>query len=511
LIAAALAAAALAASGQAGAALAQGQLHPTPAPTPLQQPPPLPAPVPAPVAAPPPAPPVSVPLRPDQVDLMRRTLAQAETHGFSHEAFTPTRLDALLQSANTDTRLDGETQLIAAILRYARAVHTGRLPAAAFLDEWGLRPAPYDPTPDFIAAATTDHLGAWLDSLPPPYSGYQSLRGALATYRAIAAKGGWQAIDAGPDLKQGDKGPRVIQLRTRMAIEDPVFAAAARPKLIGLFDQPLADAVIRAQKRYGLEPTGVVKGATLAALNRPVEDRVAQILANMERWRWLPPSLPADRVQVNIAAAILTVFHGDGPTLSMRAATGRPDDQTPMLQSQIQSIVLNPPWNVPSSIATKELLPKEKAHPGYLKRNDFIVIATPEGGTRLQQKAGPKAALGRVKFDFPNRYGVYLHDTPTRSAFGRYARQVSHGCVRLERPVILANALMTGDDVWTPDKVQTTLDSKKTVRAPLQTPIAVYLFYWTAFVGPDGMADFRADPYDWDSALMQRIAAGARS
>jgi murein L,D-transpeptidase YcbB/YkuD len=243
----------------------------------------------------------------------------------------------------------------------------------------------------------------------------------------------------------------------------------------------------------------------------PVEERVAQILANMERWRWLPQTLPTDRIQVNIAAAVLTVFHSDTPTLSMRAATGRPDDQTPMLASEVRSVVLNPPWNVPSSIATKELWPKEKAHPGYLKRNDFIVIKTPEGGERLQQKAGPKAALGQVKFDFPNPYGVYLHDTPSRGAFGKYARQVSHGCVRLEKPVILADALFDGDPKWTPDEIQTTLDGGHTVRATLQTPIAVYLFYWTVFVGPDGMTNFRADPYDWDAALMQRIAAQTRS
>lgn len=471
-----------------------------------------PAPAPSATQTPAAAPaPISVPLRADQVDLLRRTLAQAETHGFAHEAFTPARLDSLLQSASPEARREGETQLIAAVLRYARAVHTGRMPAGAWLDEWGLKPAAYDPGPDFVAAATTDHLGAWLDSLPPPYSGYQSLRTALASYRAIAAHGGWPVVADGPDLKPGAHDPRVAVLRERLAVEDPGFAALPRPKAATLYDPALVEAVTRAQKRYGQEPNGVVGKSTLAALNRPVEDRVAQILANMERWRWLPANLPADRIQVNIAAAVLTVFHGDEPVLSMKAATGRPGDETPMLSSQIQSIVFNPPWNVPASIATKELLPKERAHPGYLKRNDYIVITTPDGGTRLQQKAGPKAALGKVKFDFPNRYGVYLHDTPTRSAFGKYARQVSHGCVRLEKPVILANALMNGDATWTPDMVQATLDGGKTVRAPLPAPIAVYLLYWTVFVGPDGLPDFRADPYDWDSAVMQRIAAVPRS
>ncbi|MDR3509098.1 MAG: L,D-transpeptidase family protein, partial [Caulobacteraceae bacterium] len=447
------------------------------------------------------------PLRPDQIDQLRKALTAAETHGFAHEAFTPPNLDALLQSQNPDARRSGEAALTTAILRYAHAVHSGRLSSAAFMDEWGLRPAAYDPTPDFTAAVNGDRIGAWLDSLPPPYTGYQALRTALATYRGIAARGGWDPIQAGPDLKLGVKDPRVAELRARLAFEDPAVAAAPAPKVPTLFDQPLAEAVMRAQKRYGQDPDGVVRKATLAALNRPVEDRVAQILANMERWRWLPPTLPTDRVQVNIAAAILTVFHDDAPILSMRAVTGRPKDETPMLQSQIQSIVLNPPWNVPPSIAAKELWPKERAHPGYFKRNDFIIIRTPEGGERLQQKAGRKAALGRIKFDFPNRYGVYLHDTPTHSTFGRLTRQVSHGCVRLEKPLDLANTLFAGDTHWTPEEVQSTLDGGDTVRAQLSKPIAVFLFYWTAFVGPDGLTNFRADPYDWDNALMQRIAA----
>ena len=238
----------------------------------------------------------------------------------------------------------------------------------------------------------------------------------------------------------------------------------------------------------------------------PIAERVSQITANMERWRWLPAVLPADRIQVNIAAAVLTVFHADAPQLSMRAVTGRPGDETPMLTSTIQSIVLNPPWNVPGEIAAKELWPKERAHPGYLERNDFIVIPLEGGGTRLQQKAGNKAALGHVKFDFYNKYGVYLHDTPTHGTFGKYTRQESHGCVRLERPVVLAKALLDGDPEWTPDQIDSTIAAGDTVRVPLAKPIAVFLLYWTTFVGPDGGVNFRADPYHWDHALTQRIA-----
>jgi murein L,D-transpeptidase YcbB/YkuD len=196
----------------------------------------------------------------------------------------------------------------------------------------------------------------------------------------------------------------------------------------------------------------------------------------------------------------------------MRAVTGRPGDETPMLSSVISSVVFNPPWNVPSDIAQRELWPKERAHPGYLARNAFAVIHTPDGGVRLQQKAGNKSALGHVKFDFPNIYSVYLHDTPSHGTFSGYGRMVSHGCVRLEKPVVLANTVMQGDAKWTPDQIDQTIASGDTVRAPLPRPISVFLFYWTAFASADGqVVSFRSDPYDWDRALMQRIDAASHT
>jgi murein L,D-transpeptidase YcbB/YkuD len=445
----------------------------------------------------------SVQLRPDQVEQLRRVLGDAYTHGFELGAFVPDQAVNLYLSRDPASRAAGQTLLVNLTLAYARAVHTGRLPVTSFMNEWGLRPAPYDPTAEFIAAVQQDRLAGWLDALPPPYTGYQTLRGGLATYRDIAAKGGWMPVAAGPDMKEGATGPRVVALEARLAAEDSTIAVDGAP----IFDAALTQAVQRAQKRFGLNPNGIVDKRTLSALNTPVEQRIDQITANMERWRWLPQTLPADRIQVNVAAAILSVFSRDTPTLTMRAVTGRPGDETPMLSSMIHSIVLNPPWNVPSTIASKELWPKERAHPGYFARNDFIVIPNGEGGSRLQQKAGPKAALGQVKFDFNNPYGVYLHDTPSRSRFDSFSRLASHGCVRLQKPIELAKALMGDDPTWTPDKIDATIASGDTVRAKLPQQIAVFLLYWTAYVTPDGQVNFRDDPYGWDRELVQRIAA----
>jgi len=452
---------------------------------------------------PPPAP-LSVALSPDQVDLLGRVLSDATTHGFEAGAFSPDPALRLLAARDPATRQAGQTQLIAATLAYAKAVRMGRLPAASFRDDWGLRPVAYDPGPEFVAAVNDNRLAAWLDTLPPPYTGYQTLRKGLVQYRAIAEAGGWGVLPDGPELKLGAANdPRIALLEARLAVEDPTIAVDGAP----IFDEALQQAVMRAQKRFGLNPTGALGKQTLAALNTPVELRINQILANMERWRWLPQRLPAAGIQVKFAAAVRGVFRGDAPTMTMRAVTGRPGDETPMLTSMIHSVVLNPPWNVPSSIASKELWPKERANPGYLARNDFIVIPNGAGGSRLQQRAGPKAALGLVKFDFANPYGVYLHDTPSRSKFASFSRLASHGCVRLEKPIPLAKALLALDPNWTPEAVDAAIADGKTLRVQLPQQIAVFLLYWTAYVTPDGQVNFRDDPYGWDRLLVQRIAA----
>jgi len=274
-----------------------------------------------------------------------------------------------------------------------------------------------------------------------------------------------------------------------------------------VFDPALEDALKYYQRRNGFEDTGRVGPITLESLNVPVEGRVLQIIANMERWRWAPRLWPATRVEVNIAAAEMTLFVENTIATEMRAAPGRPDDQTPMLSSQIESVVFNPPWNVPQGIMEKEYLPKEAAHPGYLAAHGFRFIDTPDGGRRLQQKAGAKAALGQIKFDFPNPFAVYLHDTPTRGAFGRDSRAVSHGCVRLEHPIDLANELFKGDQNWTPDHIQDAIDDGKTQRVQLTQAMPVFLMYFTVYPDVRGRMDFRNDIYDWDTQLLRLIDA----
>jgi murein L,D-transpeptidase YcbB/YkuD len=395
--------------------------------------------------------------------------------------------------------------LVAEALDRARAIHAGRLDTTDFLTVWALRPAAYDPTRSFADAVAGNQLQSWIVNLAPPYAGYDGLRRGLVNYRAIKDNGGWRAIPAGPALSMGQTDARVLALRQRLAVEDRDVSVKGTT-----FDAPLRDAVQRAQRRYGLNPTGSAGAETLAALNVGVDDRIGAIMANMERWRWLPAELPTHRIQVNIAAAVLTVFEGDRPVKSMRAVTGRPGDETPMLQSNIRSIVINPPWNVPTSIATRELWPKERANKGYLAKHGFKIIGTPATGQRLQQAAGATSALGRLKFDFDNSFSVYLHDTPSRAKFSSYSRLASHGCVRLEKPVELAELVLKDDPKWTGDAVQAAIDAGPTQRVALPQQVAVYLLYWTAFASGNGQMNFRDDPYGWDKLLASKIEASTR-
>jgi murein L,D-transpeptidase YcbB/YkuD len=433
---------------------------------------------------------------------MRQALEQADLQGLDPQALTPPGLDALLGSGDADQLRRGEAALRAAVLRYARQVHRGRLDGSDFEDDWALRPAAFDPAPGLEAALAQNSLAGWLAGLPPQHPGYRLAVQQLAAYRDIAAKGGWDPLPAGRKLEPGAKDRRVAALRTRLAVEDP-SAPADGPDVL---DPPLVEALTAFQRRHGLEEDGTLGTATVAALNAPVERRIAQIEANLERWRWLPQTLPADRVEVNIAGAAATLVKGDQVALTMEAAPGRKTDRTPMLQSSIDGILLNPPWNIPKSIASKEIWPKERAHPGYMRAEQIRAVATADGGHRLQQKAGPKSALGQVKFEFDNRFGVYLHDTPSKDVFDKTARTVSHGCVRLEKPKELAAQLLQGQADWSPEALDTAIDSRHTQRVALGQAMPVFLVYWTAEAGPDGRMTFYPDPYDWDQALLKKIA-----
>jgi murein L,D-transpeptidase YcbB/YkuD len=395
-----------------------------------------------------------------------------------------------------DVRAPRES-LEAAAIRYAEAQHGQRLRPGQWPREWAIRPEPYDALAAFRAAKAEGRQGAWLAELPPPDPAYAALVRAYGRYRTLAADGGWARLSE--PVKPGAVGPAVAALRRRLAVED----AGVPPG--EAWDDELDAAVRRAQARHGLAEDGLAGRATLAALNVSAAERADQIAANLERWRWMSRKPPARRVALNIADASLVLIEPGRAPLSMRVVVGQPDKRTPMFEDQIKAVVLNPPWVVPDRIAAKEIWPKIRKDPAYKAREGFVV--RPDG--RLEQKPGPRCALGAIKFDLSNPFGVYLHDTPARSLFAQPNRALSHGCMRVEQPNALAKRLLADDPSWPPDAVDVAILAGKTVRIPLKTTVPVAVAYWTAFADANGTVQFRPDVYGWDKALLKLLTEPA--
>jgi murein L,D-transpeptidase YcbB/YkuD len=263
----------------------------------------------------------------------------------------------------------------------------------------------------------------------------------------------------------------------------------------------LEQAVRGFQERHGLVPDGAVGPATLGELNQRPDDHVREIAINLERWRWMPRDLGKRYVLVNIAGFSLEAVDAGRRALDMRVIVGKPYTRTPMFGSTMKSVVLNPSWYVPASIANKELWPKARRDASYLRRNGYEVLP----GGRIRQRPGAGNALGRIKFLFPNRFGVYLHDTPSHGLFGQTVRTFSHGCIRIEKPLDLAVWALRDDPQWTPQALETALATGRERSIPLSSRIAVHVAYWTAWVDDAGVLQVGRDVYGRDAELGRRL------
>jgi len=341
------------------------------------------------------------------------------------------------------------------------------------------------------------------------------LQAALADFDRIAAAGGWPQIGSGPLLRAGERDARVPDLRRRLA--EPQAAGADS----SCYDTALVRAVRSFQVRHGLQPDGIVGPLTVAALDVPAADRARQVALNLERLRWLPPSRGSRHVLVNVPAGTLTMVAGDSIFGIMRVVVGRPDRPTPTLESRITQLELNPAWNIPQRLARLDVLPHLRKDPEYWRANRIRVFDTWQPGAReldpadidwaaikpaelaykLQQEPGPLNPLGRVKFLFDNPYAVFIHDTPSRDRFNTPARFYSSGCVRIEDPETLAGFLLQGADQRLHARVAAALADPDSLRINLPRPVPVYLVYWTAWVDPDGVVQFRDDVYGHDAEL----------
>jgi len=421
-----------------------------------------------------------------------------------------------LPAASGD-EVEADVRLSAVLSRLGRDIAIGRVaPDRALGGFGGANRNNYDGTHFLRLLSEGKSLEDAAALVQPPFVGYLRLKEAQERLRALARAGGWPSLPDGPKLVPGETSDeRVPALRRRLIVSGDLDAAEAANDS-PLYDGAVVEAVRRFQRRHGLEPDGTIGARTLAALNVPVEARLAQVAANLERWRWMPRQLGRRHVSVNIPAAWLDLVEDGAVTLSMRVVVGDTRHPTPSMDSRMSSVVLNPPWSIPSSIVEKEILPKLRRDPNYLAANNLHVVDYPDDNPdsagdgidwnaigkkfpRLRQPPGPDNALGQMKFNLSNADDIYLHDTPNHRVFSRAYRALSHGCVRLDDPVALGEALM--GTRWQ-GRLASNLSSDSSTRTvPLEHSVQVYLVYFTAWTDPSGEINFREDLYGHDRRL----------
>ncbi len=379
-----------------------------------------------------------------------------------------------------------------------------------------------DPKEDDVDSALvhslTDTLARGIAEMRPSDAEYAALQKELARYRVIVAKGDFPRVPEGRTLhqRQSDSPARIAALRERLAAEgltdagtapgDSSTASAKKATGGSVYDAGLADAIGQFQSRHAITVDKTLSPETVNALNVPAAYRLGQIAANLERYRWLPRNLGDRYVSVNVPAFSLTAFDSGEKSLEMKVIVGQQyeDKATPVFSDSMEYVVFRPYWNITPDIQAKETAPKIAADPGYMDRENLEYFS--DGGVRrIRQKPGPKNALGFVKFLFPNDFNIYLHDTPNHELFNKDVRAFSHGCIRVEHPVELAQWVLG----WDAAKIQDAMDNGKdntTVKLPKKIP--VYITYGTAFMR-DGQLSFGNDLYHRDDKLVKAAASGA--
>lgn len=356
-----------------------------------------------------------------------------------------------------------------------------------------------------------------LDGFNPPHEAFEHLKIALAAARREAEPpaDAPEPVPAGPTLKLGVTDERVAILRRRLALPDGLEP--------DLYDETVQAAVRAFQSGNGLVPDGVLGALTLRTLNggpRRPADRAAVILANMERWRWMPRDLGRAHVFVDITGYTAAVVRDGAVGYRTRVVVGTPTTPTPVFSDTIRFIVVNPYWNVPLSIASKEMLPAIRANPaGYFSKRNYEVVVdgkvvSPAAvawneatirRVRIRQRPGVDNALGAIKFMFPNEHAVYLHDTPSKALFERNRRDFSHGCVRVQDPIRFAESLLAEDPNLTARRIERSIGGRE-MRFDLKTPVPVHLAYFTAVADAGGRIELRPDIYGLDHRMIQALS-----
>jgi murein L,D-transpeptidase YcbB/YkuD len=401
-----------------------------------------------------------------------------------------------------DALAEAELKLTDAVLTYARHLQAGRFPYTRVSHNIELPQAPPDPADVLAKVADAADAGAALDRFSPPHEGYKTLKAMLAQMRGKPTAA--QEIADGPLLKLNPKAPmedaRVPLLRDKLGLGGDASDLK--------YDAKVAEAVKKFQRANELPVSGNLDSRTIKELNGPPRDRqIDTVISNMERWRWYPRDLGAAHVIVNLPDFTLRVVHAGAEVWSTRVVIGKPDMSTPLLSETMKYITINPTWNVPPSIVRNEYLPALQQDPTVLDRMGLRLVYNRDGSVHIFQPPGEANALGRIRFNFPNRFLVYQHDTPDKHMFAHDVRAYSHGCMRVQDPAKYAEVLFNiarPSENWTAERVKRMFGTgEQDIQLP--TPIWVLLTYQNAFVDDAGKLQIRRDIYNIDSRTLAAI------
>ncbi len=440
-------------------------------------------------------------------------------NGLEETGYPLALIESYLKNPTPDHTVAIDALMTAALLKLGHTLHGDDIDLSLLYPGWAFHSSDVDVAELLETSIENNDIKGYLTALSPTDPAYRDLSRLLMTYKALKP---WPRVSTGPSIRLGDTDPRLPDLRARLLAEG--YAVPAPSADNAPYDAALEEAVKAYQIRNGLKPDGVIGAKTVEIMNIPLAARLAQIKANMERMRHMPRSMPPRYVRVNIPDYMLEIVEDGKVVYRDSVMVGRVDRKTPFIQSAIRSVIFNPSWHVPASIAKKDILPKLRKDPHYLEKMGFVVNGSatdPHGAAidwhkvsaseiakfRLRQTPGDGNSLGRLKFDFDNDFAVYMHGTPHQELFSKSARAFSSGCVRVKDPEVFATYILKGTDGdWPVSRVQDSIDQQKTRWLKVSDPLPLFFEYWTVLArSDDGPGLFRTDLYDYDRLILKAM------
>ncbi len=463
----------------------------------------------------------------DRIRQLQASIALAEQHGLTRADYRPDAVAEALAVAGRPEAAQGERQaeleiaLTDSLVRIVEHLRHGKVDPSTVYPDWNFnrRAGQAAELSNLSAAIARGEILAAVEHASPQYPVYKRLLQALAQYRRLKADGGWPTIDVGPKLQPDTVDPRVLQLRARLKVTGELAADAP---MTDVYDADLVKAVQRFQTRHGLTPDGEIGPRTLTALNASPAARIDQIRVNLERARWALHELRETYVVVDIAGYQASYVRDGKVVWQSRVQVGQPLRMTPVLKSRFTDIVLNPNWTVPPTVLSKDIIPGARKDPRDFEKRRLRILDSERNEVDpsevdwtqyteknfpyvLRQDPGPGNALGRIKFNFPNRHSVYMHDTPKKAWFDRTERAFSSGCIRVDKPMELAELLLADSERWSQEKIKAAIDQGRTRTVILTKPVPVLILYWTVDVDEQGGVLFKRDVYDQDRMVLQEM------